>query len=92
MNRKELIDAISEETGDTKASVSRFLDSLINTVQNAVAQGDKVTLVGFGCFDSKKLNAREGRNPATGEPIKIEASTKARFVPGSVFRDMVNNR
>lgn len=90
MNRAELIDHISEKTGETKAATNRFLDSFIQCVQEKVADGDKVSLVGFGSFEYVKTSARQGRNPKTGETINIEAKTKPRFNPGADFRAAVN--
>lgn len=89
MNKQELIETIVLEMGGTKANATRFLDSFINTVQNKVAQGGKISLVGFGTFESINTAARNGRNPLTGEVIKIAAATRPRFTPGAAFKDLV---
>jgi len=89
MNRQELIEAIAKDTDQSKASVDRMLASLIETVQKAVAKGDKVTLVGFGSFERVKTAARTGRNPATGDAIKIAASKRPKFTAGAGFKAMV---
>ncbi len=89
MNRQELIEAIAKDTNQSKASVDRTLASLIETVQKAVARGDKVTLVGFGSFERVKTSARTGRNPATGETIKIAATKRPKFTAGAAARARV---
>jgi DNA-binding protein HU-beta len=89
MNKQELIETIALETGETKATTTRFLDALINTVQAQVAAGEKVSLVGFGSFEAIGTAARNGRNPATGELLKIEATTRPRFTPGAAFKALV---
>lgn len=89
MNRQELIEHIAESTGETKAASGRFLDAFINTIQTTVASGDKVTLVGFGNFETVSTKARQGRNPATGDTLTIDASIRPKFSPGSTFKALV---
>lgn len=89
MNRQDLIEAIAKDTDQSKAAVDRTLASLIETVQKAVAKGDKVTLVGFGSFERVKTSARTGRNPATGDTIKIAASKRPKFTAGAAFKSLV---
>lgn len=91
MNRQELIELIAENTGETKAATGRFLDAFINTVQTTIVKGDKVSLVGFGNFESVQTAARDGRNPATGESMKIPASIRPKFKPGSTFVTLVKD-
>jgi len=91
MNKAELIDALSDKSNLTKADAGRVLDALVDTVMAAVAAGDSVALIGFGSFKAVRRPAREGRNPATGEPIQIPESTVPKFQPGAVFRSRVEN-
>ncbi|ELQ8316841.1 HU family DNA-binding protein [Pseudomonas aeruginosa] len=90
MNRQELVKAIAEKSGQTQAAASDMLNAFISTVQDSVAAGDKIALVGFGTFESVKRAERQGRNPASGEPITIPASTLPKFSPGKAFKDQVN--
>lgn len=89
MNKQELIDAIAEKTNTTKTAVGRMLDALIDQVQTTVANGDQVTLTGFGTFKRADVAARTGRNPTTGAAMSLPATVKPRFVPGAVFRAKV---
>ncbi len=89
MNKAELVDAIAKETGETKRSAEKFLNAFVDTVMGAVAKGDKVSVVGFGNFERKKREARKGRNPRTGETIKIPAKKYPAFSPGKGFKDEV---
>jgi len=90
MNRQELVKAIAEGSGHSQSTVAEVLNSLISTVQDVVASGEKVSLVGFGTFESTKQAERQGRNPATGAAITIAASIKPKFTPGKSFKDHVN--
>ena len=82
MNKAELVAKISDDSGLTKAQANTALDSFTDAVTKALKSGDKVTLVGFGTFSVSKRNARTGRNPQTGETIKIKAKKVARFKAG----------
>lgn len=82
MNKAELIAKIAEDAGITKVQANASLDSFIGAVSQTLKKGDKVTLVGFGTFSVSKRKARTGRNPKTGEAIKIKAKKVARFKPG----------
>ena len=82
MNKAELIAQIAEEADITKTQANAALDSFIEAVTKTLKKGDKVTLVGFGTFTVSKRNARNGRNPQTGEAIKIKARKVARFKAG----------
>ncbi len=90
MNKTELIDAIAADCDQSKAAVQRILDALIDNVTGAVAKGDTVQLVGFGTFASGSRAARTGRNPRTGEEIKIAAAKTVKFSAGKAFKDAVN--
>jgi len=74
MNKAELVDSIANGAGLSKADAQRALDSMVESVTKALKKGDTVSLIGFGTFSVKKRAARMGRNPATGETIKIKAS------------------
>ncbi|MFU8876502.1 MAG: HU family DNA-binding protein [Wenzhouxiangellaceae bacterium] len=89
MNKSEFIDAVSTKAGLTKADANRALDAMIDTISKALKKGDTVALVGFGTFSVKKRAARTGRNPATGETIKIKASKSPAFKPGKAFKDAI---
>lgn len=90
MNKGELIDSIADKSGLSKADAGRALDATMECVTSCLKKGDKVTLPGFGTFSTSKRNARTGRNPMTGEAIKIKAKTVAKFKPGSKLADAVN--
>lgn len=89
MNREELIDAISKQAKTTKKTAGEVLTATIDAIQNAVKKGNKVTLVGFGTFESRKRAARTGRNPQTGKEIKIAAKTVPAFSAGKKFKEAV---
>ena len=90
MNKSELIDAIAETAEMTKADAGRALDAVVSVVTKALKKGDSVTLVGFGTFEVRKRGARTGRNPRTGEEIKIAAAKTVKFSAGKAFKDAVN--
>ncbi|MCX8049599.1 MAG: HU family DNA-binding protein [Methylohalobius sp.] len=89
MNKSELIDAIADKANLTKADAGRALDALIDTVTDALGKGDAVTLIGFGTFSVKQRQARQGRNPRTGEPMTIKAAKVPSFKAGKTLRDAV---
>ncbi|MFN2458794.1 MAG: HU family DNA-binding protein [Chitinophagaceae bacterium] len=82
MNKGELINKIADEAGITKTQANTALDSFVEAVTKTLKGGGKVTLVGFGTFSVSKRAARNGRNPQTGEVIKIKARKVARFKAG----------
>lgn len=90
MNRKDLIDALSDKTGSSKAEADRTIGALIEIVTGALKKGDNVALVGFGTFEVRKRAARTGRNPATGETLKIKASKVPAFKAGAGLKAAVN--
>lgn len=90
MNKSELINAISEESGLTKADAGRALDATLTSVTNALKGGDSISLIGFGTFAVKERSARTGRNPQTGETIQIKASKIPSFKAGKTLKDSVN--
>ena len=91
MTKQQLVEMIAEKAGLTKADASRALDAFTESITEALAKGEKVSLVGFGTFATSKREAREGRNPKTGETVTIAARTAATFKAGSKLKDAVNN-
>ncbi len=89
MNKAELIDTLAEQTGHTKADVTRTLEALLDTIEVTVARGDKVQWVGFGTFEPQHRAARTGRNPQTGATLEIAAATLPKFTPGKSFKERV---
>ena len=90
MNKTELIDAIATGADISKASAQRALDSMLEAVTDSLRKGDQVALVGFGTFAVKDRAARSGRNPKTGEEIKIAAAKVPGFKPGKALKDACN--
>jgi DNA-binding protein HU-beta len=90
MNRKELIDALADKTGSSKADADRNITALIEIVTATLKKGDNVALVGFGTFEVRKRAARIGRNPATGAELKIKASKAPAFKAGATLKAAVN--
>lgn len=89
MNKTELVAALAEKAEVSKKDAEKVLNAFLETVQEAVKADDKVQLVGFGTFESKARAAREGKNPQTGEKIKIAACKVPSFKAGKAFKDML---
>jgi len=81
MNKSELVEAVASKLGDSKASASRSVDAVVECIVDGLKDQDAVTIVGFGTFQKKNRPARMGRNPITGEPIRIKPSTTVGFKP-----------
>jgi DNA-binding protein HU-beta len=92
LNKAELISAIAEESELSKVKAEFALNSVMDNIKKAVTKGDSVQLIGFGTFGSGKRAARMGRNPKTGEAIKIAAAKTVKFTAGKAFKDAVNKR
>jgi DNA-binding protein HU-beta len=90
MNKAELIDAIAKDSGLSKADSGRALDALIATVTTTLKKGDEVAITGFGKWSVSKRPARTGRNPQTGEAVKIKASKAPKFTPGATLKSALN--
>jgi DNA-binding protein HU-beta len=90
MNRKELVDALAAKTESTKADAERAVSGLIDIISATLKKGDSLSLVGFGTFEVRKRAARTGRNPKTGEELKIKASKVPAFKPGATLKATVN--
>lgn len=89
MNKSELIDAIAESAGLTKAQAGKSLDATVDAISKALKAGEEVTLVGFGSFYVADREARTGRNPRTGETIEIAAAKQPKFRAGKSLKDAV---
>lgn len=92
MNKSELIEALVKETDMNKAAAGRVLNSLIDIITKTVAKKQDVQLIGFGTFKAAKRAARKGKNPRTGEPLKIAAATVPKFSAGAAFKAAVNKK
>ena len=92
MNKAEWIAAVAAKTGDTKKAAEEAVNAFVEVVTNALKEGDKVQLVGFGSFEVRKRAARKGRNPQTKEEIKIPASKAPVFKAGKALKDLVNKK
>ncbi|MDP4030378.1 MAG: HU family DNA-binding protein [Gallionella sp.] len=90
MNKSDLIDAIAKSADISKASAGNALNAVIDSIKKALKKGDTVSLVGFGTFKVGKRAARSGRNPRTGEAIKIKAAKVPKFTAGKGLKDAVN--
>jgi len=90
MNKQELIGSVAEVAGLSKADATKAVESVFDTITTALKKGDEVRLVGFGTFSVSKRKASTGRNPRTGEPMKISASSQPKFKPGKGLKDAVN--
>ena len=88
--KKDLIAAIAKRTGEKKATVEHVFNAALTEIENALLIGDAVAINGFGTFELKKRDARTGRNPRTGEPVEIAASTSVAFKPAKALKDSLN--
>ena len=92
MNKAELIEAIAKETELSKAAAARALNAVLDTIVKTVAKKQDVQLIGFGTFKAAKRAARTGKNPRTGEKLKIAAATVPKFTAGAAFKAAVNKK
>jgi len=90
MNKGELVDKVAEKANVTKKVAEGIVTAAMESIMEAVSQGEKVVLVGFGSFEPRERKAREGRNPKTGETIEIPATTVPGFSAGKLFKEMVS--
>lgn len=90
MNKSELIEQIAKAAGLSKAAAARSLDATTDAIAKALKKGDPVTLIGFGTFYVGQRAARSGRNPRTGDSIKIKAANSPKFRAGKALKDAVN--
>lgn len=89
MNRSELVDAIAENSEVSKRDIASVIDVMQDVISDALVNGDKVALTGFGTFQTSERKARTGVNPATGEKIQIAACTVPKFVCGKKLKEKV---
>jgi DNA-binding protein HU-beta len=90
VNKSDLVDAIAKSADISKAAAARALDATVETIKKTLKKGDSVSLVGFGTFKVGIRAARNGRNPRTGETIKIKAAKVPKFSAGKGLKDAVN--
>ena len=90
MNKNDLVGVVSTKTGMSRTDATRAVDGVFDAITAALKKGDEVRLVGFGTFIVARRNASEGRNPRTGEKIKIPASKQPKFKAGKGLKDAVN--
>ena len=90
MNKAELVEALANKTGETKKSAEASLNAFVEVVTDSLKKGEKIQLVGFGSFEVRKRASRKGRNPQTGEELKIPASKAPVFKAGKALKEIVN--
>jgi len=90
MNKQELIASVASSSKTSKSDVSKVIDTLLDTITKSLKKGQEVRLTGFGTFTTAKRKATTGRNPRTGQTIKIAASTSPKFRAGKSLKDAVN--
>jgi DNA-binding protein HU-beta len=90
MNKQDLIASVAETAGVTKSDAGKIIEAVFETITATLKKGDEVRLVGFGTFAVTKRKASTGRNPRTGEPMKIKASSQPKFKAGKSLKDAVN--
>ena len=89
MNKADIIDRVHQTLGSTKADADRAVECMIDSIVTALKNGDEVSVAGLGIFSTKARPAREGRNPRTGETIRIAATRTAKFRPAKALKDAV---
>lgn len=90
MNKGDLINAVAASSNITKAQATDAVNTVFESIEGTLKTGDKASFIGFGTFSISKRQAREGRNPATGQTIKIAASNQVKFKAGKALKDSVN--
>lgn len=90
LTKAGLVAAAAEEAGTTKATTEKVINAVLDAIQGGLAAGNPVTLVGFGTFSVGQRQARKGRNPQTGQEIKIPAAKVVKFKPGKALKESVN--
>lgn len=92
IGKGDLVKNISQKTGASQKQVAEFMDAFVESIEESLAKKEKVQLVGFGTFMTRERESREGRNPRTGEKMKIPASTVPVFKPGKGLKDKVDKK
>ena len=90
MNKQELIAVVADQTGLPRADTARVVEGMLDTITDQLKKGSEVRLVGFGNFSVSRRKASTGRNPRTGEPMTIKASTQPKFKAGKGLKDSCN--
>lgn len=90
MNKQQLVENIMAKTEMTKAASERFVNAFVETISDALVEGDKVQLIGFGTFETRERGTRAARNPLTGEALTIEAKRVPAFKAGKALKDAIN--
>ena len=90
MNKTDFVNAVADQAELTKTDAGRAIDAMVEVIKKALKKGDSVSLVGFGTYTVRKRAARTGRNPRTGQTIKIKASKAAAFKAGKALKDAIN--
>lgn len=90
MNKQDLVSSVADHSGLSKSDAVKAVDAIIGSISGALKSGGEVRLVGFGTFSTSKRKASTGRNPRTGEPMQISASTQPKFKAGKGLKDAVN--
>jgi len=90
MNKQQLVTQVANKMHLSKSQCLAITDTIINTIENALKNGEKVQLVGFGSWHKRRRKARAGRNPQTGQPIQIPAKNVVSFTPGTYLLDLIN--
>ena len=90
MNKNDLIGAVAESSGLSRTDATKAVEGVFDAITSALKSGDEVRLVGFGTFSVAKRKASTGRNPRTGEPMKVNASSQPKFKAGKGLKDAVN--
>ena len=92
MNKQDLIGQVADRAGLTRSDASRAVETMLEVVTSALKRGDEVRLVGFGNFSVTRRKASVGRNPRTGAPMQIKASSQPKFRPGRILKEAVQSR
>lgn len=90
MNKQDVINAVAEATGSTKATAGKAVDAFLACIRNAMSNGDEVRLIGFGTFRTRRVEAKTVRNPRDGSPVNVPASTRVKFTAGKELKDAAN--
>lgn len=92
MTKPEFVAAVAEQSSLTKNDAAKAVDAMIDTISSTLKNGDKVSLIGFGTFETRQRAARTGRNPQTKEPMQIASATVPAFKPGKALKDAVGGK
>ena len=90
MNQGDLADAVAEATGAKKAEAAKVVEAVLDAIRDGLRRGERVAISGFGSFEPSRREARQGRNPRTGEAVEIAAATNIKFRPGKGLKDTLN--